>query len=306
MTYLSQPVGSGYGGCGCSSGASSFTGSSGYSSLSSSMSSIDSFVSQYSGSAVSTMESAVQVYQPTFLGTETEQAAGNNYGISESIASAVYGNIGSGYQKRSPQQKPINSMADSFNPNMFLNRNRPAAPFIGSSEDIQHYVKDAFENTTGNKLPEDIIVRVVSQHDLRELHEEFGGQWNPGIQGFAINKKGFGQSMIICKESDLDRLLVVIGHEIGHVFKFPLANKLNEEAKAFAFEIAWLKAMYKHNIAGMKNSINPNPEPARNGLHDVALRFVRNEIKAGKECMNIIDDLMQNKIKVRGEQDGIL
>ncbi|MBD3314043.1 hypothetical protein GF345_06375 [Candidatus Woesearchaeota archaeon] len=196
-------------------------------------------------------------------------------------------------------------MADAFNPNLFLNRDRPASPFIGSSEDIKHYIKEAFEKTTGKSLPDDAVVRVVSHHELRELHEEFGGQWNPGVQGFAINKKGFGQSLIICKENDLDRLLVTIGHEIGHILNFPLSDKLNEEAKAFAFEMEWLKNIQEHNIAGLRGSVNPDPSPARNGLHDVAFNFVKKQIKDGKECFEIMDDLMKNKVNVRGK-DNVL
>ncbi|MBU0535821.1 MAG: hypothetical protein KKE20_02565 [Nanoarchaeota archaeon] len=311
MTYLSQS--------GCSSGAYSRSssgghlggccgsGSSGYSAGQASIipgysiaHSIDSVISSYAGPAVSTMESAVQTYQPTFFDVPNSK---NIYGVADSINAAIYAGIGSGYQANNNQSRHNNSMVDSFNPNIFLNRDRPAARFIGSSEDIKDYIKDAFEKTAGKALPEDMMIRVVSQNELRELHEEFGGQWNPGIQGFAINKKGFGQSMIICKEDELDRLLVTVGHEIGHVINFPLPEKLDEEAKALAFEMAWLRILQEHNIAGMKRSINLNAMPARNGLHDVAFDFVIKLIRQGRECFDIIKDLMQNKIRVKGDDN---
>ena len=283
------------GGC-CGSGISGYSessGSPGYSAVHS----IDSIISSYTGPVASAMESSVQQqqYHPTFFESDGPKAG---YGISESINAAIYGGIGTGYSSNS-QSRPGQSMSASFNPNIFLNRDRPASPFVGSSEDIKHYIKDAFEKTTGRLLPDDLMIRVVDQHELRQLHEEFGGEWSPGIQGISVNKKGFSQSIIVVKENELDRLLVTIGHEIGHVINFPLTDKLDEEAKAFAFEMAWLKAMYEHDIAGLKNSLNPDPQPARNGLHDVAFSFVRSQMIYGKKPLEIADDLMKMKVSVR-------
>lgn len=207
------------------------------------------------------------------------------------------------YSKKNYNNEKQHIQQDVFSPDLFLKRDRPVLQFIGSAEDIQHYITEAFEKTTGKKMPDDVMIRVVDQHELKELHEEFGGKWSPGIQGLSVNKKGFGQSMILCKENELDRLLVTIGHELGHIINFPLQDKLDEEAKAFAFEMAWIKAMFEHNIAGLRDSLNPDPMPARNGLHDVAFDFVRKCIMGGKGCFEIIKDLMSNRIKVRGEED---
>ena len=78
------------------------------------------------------------------------------------------------------------------------------------------------------------------------------------------------------RENQLDALLLVIGHEIGHVLTETLPNKHDEEAKAFAFSIEWAKTIKKHNIAGLGINIKQDLdfEPARNGLHDVAFSFV--------------------------------
>ncbi len=288
MTY--SPQFPGYNCSGCNTGYITEQGNPGYSS-------IDSVISSYTGPPASCMEAAVQQYEPVL---QFKENSGNSYGISESISSAAYTGQAQGYSSRHELR---NSIADTFTPNLFLNRDRPASPFIGSSEEVKHYIKDAFEKTTGKAFPDNILIRVVDTHELRQLHEEFGGQWNPGIQGFSINKKGFGQSIIVCRENDLDRLLVTIGHEIGHVIEFPLSGKLDEEAKAFAFEMAWLKALHEHNIGGLKRSINPDPEPARNGLHDVAFRFVKKQLLLGRDCFELIKDLMSNIIRVEGEND---
>jgi hypothetical protein len=289
-------------------------------------SSIDMMVSNSYAPAISAMESAAissastpllcyNAMKPVFFDTGAEIINQNRnvnsmnnhqnnykkqYDLNSAISYMTYSR--QNYDGRGHQMIP----QDNFSPDLFLKKNRIVTEFVGSSEEIKHYITEAFEKTTGKKLPEDFMIRVVDQQELRELHEEFGGNWSPGIQGFSINKKGFGQSMIFCKENELDRLLVTIGHEIGHIIEFPLQDKLDEEAKAFAFEMAWIKAMFEHNIAGLRESLNPDPMPAKNGLHDVAFDFVRKTILGGKSCPEIIKDLMSHRIKVRGEDNELL
>ena len=137
------------GGC-CGSGISGYSESSGSSGYSAAHS-IDSIISSYTGPVASAMESSVQQqqYHPTFFESDGPKAG---YGISESINAAIYRGIGTGYSSNS-QSRPGQSMSDSFNPNIFLNRDRPASPFVGSSEDIKHYIKDAFEKTKRKPLP---------------------------------------------------------------------------------------------------------------------------------------------------------
>lgn len=302
---------------GCCSGASSC-------SLQSSLSirettkiyrSLDVVMSSYSNISpgVSALEAAaVQEYKPLFIDTgaplqiSNQRNNLNDYRKSMDVDYAIRYMVYAGQKNNAGYTEHIHAKPDVFSPDIFLDKNRPVSQFIGSVDDIKHYIRDAFEKTAGKKLPEDVMIRVVEQHDLKELHEEFGGTWSPGIQGISINKKGFGQSMIFCKENELDRLIVTIGHELGHIINFPLADKLNEEAKAFAFEMAWVNALHKHNIAGLRRSINPDPMPARNGLHDVAFSFVKNLIKQGRDCFEIIKELMSNKLKVRGGEDVLL
>jgi len=52
------------------------------------------------------------------------------------------------------------------------------------------------------------------------------------------------------------------------------------QAKAFAFEIAWMKAIREHNIGNLAGSIETGIlSPANNGIHDVAFNFVRGLLK---------------------------
>ncbi|MBM3199552.1 hypothetical protein FJZ53_01355 [Candidatus Woesearchaeota archaeon] len=179
--------------------------------------------------------------------------------------------------------------------NDFLNPDRPITQFIGKSEEVKHYIEEAFEKTAGEKLPQHIIIRVVTKDELKALHEKNNGVWSEGIMGFAINKT---IPEIFVRENHLDALMLTLGHELGHVFTKGLANQHSEEAKAFAFEMAWIKTIIEYNIAGLKHSFNMNPNPAKNGLHDVAFSFVKDLLSKGKKAIQVYWDLARGIITV--------
>lgn len=184
-------------------------------------------------------------------------------------------------------------------PEPFLKPNRPASPFVGSIGDIAHYIQQAFEAVTGSTLPNDVLMEIVTREELKQRHEKVGGAWSPGIQGFSVNKQGFGNSSIVVKENELDKLMITLGHEIGHIMTFTLNNQHDEEAKAFAFEMAWIDALVEHNIANLAVSINPNPMPAMNGLHDVAFMFVQKQMKQkSKKPLDIFGELSRGKLTI--------
>ena len=91
---------------------------------------------------------------------------------------------------------------------------------------------------------------------------------------------------------------MTIGHELGHVFTKSLINKHNEEAKAFAFEIAWLKTIIEHNIAGLQYSFNLDVKPAKNGLHDIAFAHVKKWLEKGKKAIEIYWELVKGALTV--------
>lgn len=179
--------------------------------------------------------------------------------------------------------------------NDFLNPDRPLTQFVGKSEEIKHYVEETFEKTTGERLPEHIIISVVSKDDFKILHEKNKGLWSEGIMGFAINKE---IPEIFVRENHLDALMLTIGHELGHVFTKSLVNSHCEEAKAFAFEIAWIKTIIEHNIAGLRYSFNLDPKPAKNGLHDVAFSFVKEWLAKGKKAIELYWDIAKGLLTV--------
>ncbi|MEM2916721.1 MAG: hypothetical protein QXT19_05200 [Candidatus Woesearchaeota archaeon] len=153
------------------------------------------------------------------------------------------------------------------------------ARFIGSAKEIEEDVKEAFRLTTGEEMPNDIIVRVLNEKQFRKAHAQHNGIWNESIQGFSINANSNGPSLVFARADQLDRLMLTIGHEIGHVLTPTLKSPHDEEAKAFAFSLAWMNAIRENNIAGIGSNILPNP--ASNGLHNIAFDFVQRIIKAG-------------------------
>jgi len=176
---------------------------------------------------------------------------------------------------------------------IFLNPFRPATPFIGEIKEIAEHIEECFEKTIGKKLPHTFTIKLCSEQEMKKFH---GPGFRDTIQGFSLNRPG-SVSEIFIKRDHLDRVMITIGHEIGHILSPPLLNKHNEEAKAFAFELAWLKTIKKHNIAGLSNCIN-DMQPAQNGLHDLALGWVLDCKRKGKETLSIFRDLIYGKSSI--------
>lgn len=250
---------------------------------------LESITGQYHG--ISTLESAVHSYQPATHSSHpfSVSTSFSGYNGRNAVESAPYTHAFSSYL--------LHPAKEYFTPIMFLKDHRSSSPFIGKSEDVRHYVMAAFEATMGRALPDDILIRIVTKGELREKHEAFGGEWNEGIQGFAINRNGISHSMIFVKENELDQLMLVIGHEIGHCMSRTLPSKHDEEAKAFAFELAWMEALTEHDIAHMKDAIDLDPRPANNGLHNVAFNFVKRLARQGRKSLKIFRQLIHGELQ---------
>jgi len=183
-------------------------------------------------------------------------------------------------------------------PDSFLDPNRPKTVFVGDASEIKEFVEEAFMLTTEKPFPDDIRIAVVSEKQLQKIHKKIGGNWDPAIQGFAINRKKFGLiSEIFVKKGELDKLMLTIGHELGHVLTKQLDNKINEEAKAFAFSLGWMKTIKQHNIANLATAIRID-RPAKNGVHNIALDFVLDLINKGREALDVYFDIIEGIIGV--------
>ena len=160
----------------------------------------------------------------------------------------------------------------SFNPSIFLNPSGNFQRISVNDDETIEIANEIFEAMAGKKLPDNLSIHILSLPEFRLVHSAFG-KWGNGILGFSINGTS---KQIFARKSNLDELILVIGHEIGHVITERLANSHDEEAKAFAFSIEWAKTIKEKNIANLGASIKDNFdfEPAKNGLHDVAFGFV--------------------------------
>lgn len=177
----------------------------------------------------------------------------------------------------------------------FLHAYRPDTQFVDDAAKIEEHIKDAFSLVTGEELPKHIQIIVCEADKFRMLHEANGGKFMQGIQGFAVHAK----QQIVIKQNKLDVVMLVVGHELGHLLSAPLSNAHDEEAKAFAFEMEWMKVIKRHNVANLAANINTNFQPANNGLHDVAFRFVKNLINAGKRAMDVFKGLVSGEISMK-------
>jgi hypothetical protein len=189
---------------------------------------------------------------------------------------------------------PQETMAAAFSADEFLDPFRPPTPFVGDAETVRPFVEEAFKQLMGTELPRDIIIRIGT---TEQLARAYPGQWDSSIAGFALNRVGWGTSEIFARHDNMDRLLLTIGHELGHVMSEPLPVIHNEEAKAFAFSLAWMKTIKENNIAGIGHVINPMP--AANGLHDKAFGFVADLVEGGKMAMDVFAELVHKVIAVR-------
>jgi hypothetical protein len=171
-----------------------------------------------------------------------------------------------------------------FNPDSFINS---PTPFVGEAEEIMPYVEEAFRQTTGKALPNNFSLALCDSDDLKRAHKFFNGCWSDDIQGFCINRQVFGESRIFVKKDELAKVMLTIGHELGHIQTKSLKG-IEEEAKAFAFSMEWMKKIKENDIAGLSHAIITE-QPAQNGLHNVAFDFVANMLRQGNNAMDIFN-----------------
>src|SRR3989338_2797288 len=185
----------------------------------------------------------------------------------------------------------------SLSPSIFLSPSRPESKFVDDSNEAGKIAEEVFRLMMGKELPRNLSINVLPLNDFRLIHSQFGS-WNDGILGFSVNGKN---KLVFVRENSLDSMIIVLGHEIGHIITESLPNKHDEEAKAFAFSVEWAKTIKKFNVAGLADSIADEIDfaPAKNGLHDVAFSFV-NIMSGKRKPMELHDDLVKGYRSIFG------
>ncbi len=180
-----------------------------------------------------------------------------------------------------------------FQPQDFLKPGKEGK-FIGKAEEIKEYVVDAFEKIFQAPFPSNIVVSICNEKEFRKIAS------HPGTIGLSINRGRAGLiSEIFVLNDSLARVMLTLGHELGHVLTATLPSPHDEEAKAYAFSLVWMKAIKEHDIAGLSDAI-VTERPAENGLHNVAFGFVERMLKKGMELWELYGELVQRTVSVAG------
>ncbi len=189
-----------------------------------------------------------------------------------------------------------NNSKNDFVPDSFLNTYRPTTQFIGNVEDVKPFIEEAFRAVTGEDLPSNLSIHVLNEENFLKAHGMHGGSYSEGIMGFSLNSQGMGLNQVFVKQDNLDRMMLTMGHEIGHVMSMSLSNQTDEEAKAFAFSLAWMEKIIEKNIGGLSACIHPRP--AENGLHNVAFNFVSRILREGQNAFVLFKELVQGNVSI--------
>lgn len=178
-----------------------------------------------------------------------------------------------------------------FIPDDFLKPGREGK-FVGQAGEIKGFVEETFEKLFNEKFPEDIKVSILSAEKFQKLAS------HPSTIGLSINRRRQGLlSEIFVLNDSLGRVMLTIGHELGHVLTPTLDKAHDEEAKAYAFSLEWMRIIRENNIGDLGGAI-VTERPADNGLHNIAFFFVERLIKIGKEAGEIYAGLIRGMINV--------
>ena len=175
-----------------------------------------------------------------------------------------------------------------FQPDVFLKLGH-GGQFVGTAETIKPFVEEAFEALFNKSFPETIRVHVLPEPEFRAIapHSE--------TIGLSINRKLSSEIFVL--QGSLGRVLLTVGHELGHVLTNPLEQPHDEEAKAYAFSVIWMNILKEHNIAGLGNSFVAEL-PAENGLHNVSFSFVQRMMQQGVSAWKLYRDIISNIVSV--------
>ncbi len=180
-----------------------------------------------------------------------------------------------------------------FIPDAFLRPGQNSF-FVGKAEEIKEFVEEAFENIFNRPFPRDIKISILDQDAFRTLAPA------ANTIGLSINRSQQGLlSEIFILNDSLGRVMLTVGHELGHVLSPTLPNIHDEEAKAYAFSLLWMKVIKEKNIANLSAAIIIEC-PAENGLHNISFQFVQNLIFNGKEERELYLELVQKEISIPG------
>lgn len=177
----------------------------------------------------------------------------------------------------------------NFMPEEFLKPGQ-GGKFVGDAEEVRGFVEETFQLIFDQPFPTDIKLSLLDEKKFRKLAP------NSSTIGLSINRPGLLSEIFVLNGS-LAKVLLTIGHELGHILTPTLDNAHDEEAKAYAFSLAWIKTIQENNIAGLGNALITEL-PAENGLHDIAYDFVSKLIREGKNVWDLYLELIKRTVSI--------
>ncbi|PIN68481.1 hypothetical protein COV94_04390, partial [Candidatus Woesearchaeota archaeon CG11_big_fil_rev_8_21_14_0_20_57_5] len=166
-----------------------------------------------------------------------------NAGLMLYGAPLLYG-VSSGAGAKSAQYAPL-FIADDF----MAGTGRPGLQALPHHGPLRPLLDDAFSALSGQQLPDNILVTILATLEFRQLQLVVGGRANDGVLGLSFNGNGAADSAdagsalglgsaagrvmtseIVLQKAMLARMLVVAGHELGHVLSPTLDDPVQEEA----------------------------------------------------------------------------
>ncbi len=231
---------------------------------------------------------------PFSAGTYRESSAGSAAGYGTGHGNGYGTAAKNDYAASSVQYLMSAPQAEyHFIPDDFLKPGKEGK-FVGAAEEIREFVEEAFARMLDAPFPSSIKISVLDGEQFRALAP------HPATVGLSINRRQQGLlSEIFVLNDSIGKVMLTVGHELGHVLTPTLGYKQDEEAKAYAFSLMWMKAIKEHNIAGLADAIVTEC-PAENGLHNVAFEFVEKLLKAGKKAGEIYTQLIRKILSVNG------
>lgn len=176
-----------------------------------------------------------------------------------------------------------------FVPDHFLKPGKEGV-FVGKAEEVREFVEEAFEKVCHQEFPTNIKMSILNQEEFRKIAP------SPGTIGLSLNRGQQGLlSEIFILNDTLGRVMLTIGHELGHVLTKTLSNSHDEEAKAYAFSLLWMRVIQEYDIAHLGDAIITE-HPAENGLHNISFAFVHQLLEQGKEAADIYDELISRSL----------
>ena len=135
------------------------------------------------------------------------------------------------------------------------------------------------------------LMRILPEDQLEQEFREYSSEKPP------INLGGFADramDVVYLKEGPFCNVFIEAGHELGHILSENIEDPVNEEAKAFAFQLAWQEAAHKTLgytrglvMDSISSRLNDLPNNGSYQNHRQAYEIVRSLQKEGFPLMDL-------------------